>query len=198
MRIWGDIRCRLGCGRSLLAGEGERGSRCGLGGADLFAPFLFFGVKNSAKGSLEIAGRLEKQDLKRSLAVTLIGIVVASLLVSLGTWVVLSHSPTSKAFVTGAPHSSEPFDIWLAHFGNMVWTVVGLVCVPTALLVGLLVGLFSNCHKTSFAIAASFPAWAPPLFTSPRIALMSAVIAGIAVLGAWLSKWVSARIHHFL
>jgi hypothetical protein len=129
--------------------------------------------------------------MKRSLAVTFVGIVTALLLVSLGTWAALSRSPAWKALVTGVPNRNESFDIWLAHFGNMVWTVVGLVCVPTALLVGLLVGLFSNRHKTVCAIAASFPAWAPPLFASPRIAFISAVIAGVAVLGAWLPKWVS-------
>ena len=127
--------------------------------------------------------------MKRSLAVTFVGIVIASLLVSLGTWAVLSQSPAWKALVTGVPNSNESFDTWLAHFGSMVWTVVGLVYVPTALLVGLLVGLFSNRHKMSCAIAASCPAWAPPLFTTPRIAFVNAVIAGVAVLGAWLSKW---------
>jgi hypothetical protein len=133
--------------------------------------------------------------MKRLLAVTLGGVALTLLVISLGTDAVLSHSPTWRAVAAGLPNSNESFDAWLMHLDKMIPTVIGLVYIPTALLVGFLVGIFSRRHRMSCAIVASCPAWAPLLLVAPKTALVSVAIAGVAVLGAWLSKWVSPRIH---
>jgi hypothetical protein len=133
--------------------------------------------------------------MKRLLAVTFGGVAFTLLVIALGTGAVLSHNPAWRAVVAGLPNSNESFDAWLMHFDKMIPTVIGLVYIPTALLVGFLVGIFSRRHRMSCAIVASCPAWAPLLFIAPKTAFVSVVIAGVAVLGAWLSKWVSPRIH---
>jgi hypothetical protein len=133
--------------------------------------------------------------MKRSLAVILGGIVITVLLISVGMTAVLSQSSDWKGIVTSRSYSNESFDTWLKHFDKLIPTVILLVYLPTALLVGFLVGSFSSRRKLSCAIVALCPAWAPLLFITWRSALMSAVIAGVAVLGAWLSKWRLARIH---
>lgn len=125
--------------------------------------------------------------MKRSLLVTFVGVVVTVLLISVGMAALLSQNTDWRAIITSRPSINEPFGAWLKHLDRLIPTAVGLVCVPTALLVGFLVGAFSTQHKISGAVIASSPAWAPLLFITFRSALIGFLVAAAAVLGAWLS-----------
>jgi len=130
--------------------------------------------------------------MKRSITVIVVGVIVTLLLLSLGMAVVLSQSHDWRGIVTS---SNESFDTWLEHFDKLMPAVILLVYLPTALVVGFLVGLFSSRHKVECAIVASCPAWTPLLFITWRTAFVGVGIAGVAVLGAGLSNWILTRTH---
>jgi hypothetical protein len=134
-------------------------------------------------------------DVKRSLLIVLIGIVFTLLFTLLGTEAVLNHDRAWRTLVAGAPNSGETFSASLMQLRKIIPRVVVLVYVPAGLLAGLLIGLFASRRRTICAIVASSPAWVPLLFITILTALEGIVIAGIAVLSAWFSGWITLRIH---
>jgi hypothetical protein len=123
--------------------------------------------------------------MKRSLIVVLVGFAMTLLLTSLGTGVVLSLSPGWRAVVGNAP---KGFGFMMLSLVHSIRALVAFVYLPTALLVGFWVGLFSGKRKISSAIIATGPAWVPLSAVPPWGTLMSMFIAGAAAFGAWLSK----------
>jgi hypothetical protein len=123
--------------------------------------------------------------MKRSLVVILAGLLTTLLLVSLGTKAVLALSAN-----WGVVGQSKGFESTLDAMTQSLRALVAFVHVPTALLVGFLVGRFSQKRQISSAIIATCPAWILLLAAPPWGTLAGVLIAGAGVLGAWLSKRV--------
>lgn len=121
--------------------------------------------------------------MKRSLVVMLAGLLTTLLLVSLGTKAVLALSAN-----WGAVGQSKGYESMLVAMMHSFRSLVAFVYVPTALLVGFLVGRFSQKRQISFAIIATCPAWILLAAAPPWGTLVSVLIAAAGVLGAWLSK----------
>ncbi len=130
--------------------------------------------------------KLERcRNMKRSLVVTLVGMAMTLLLLSLGMKVLVTLSPDWRALVRQVPRGHE--SLWVS-FWHYFESVIAFVCIPTALLVGFLVGLFSSKYKLFCAVIATSPAWMPLLGMTLEGALVGMLIASTAVFGAWLSK----------
>ena len=121
--------------------------------------------------------------MKRSLMVILAGFMSTMLLLSLGTKLVLALSANWAAV-----GQSKGYDSMLAAMAHSLGALVAFVHVPTALLVGLLVGMFAQDHRISSAIIATCPAWVLLAAVPPWGTLASVLIAGAGVLGVWLAK----------
>jgi hypothetical protein len=126
--------------------------------------------------------------MKRSVIVTLGGLVMTLLLLSLGTKVVLILSPDWRAVLGRSP---SDFESLLASLRHVITTLTAFVYIPTAFLMGFLVGLFSSKHRISSAIIATCPAWILLVVVPPWGILIGLLIGSAAVFGAWLSKWVA-------
>ncbi|MGA3128418.1 MAG: hypothetical protein ABSD13_17085 [Candidatus Korobacteraceae bacterium] len=127
--------------------------------------------------------------MKRALLVILGGLVTTVLLMSAGTEIVLILSPGWKAVVT---QTSKGYDSMMISLLNSLKALVAFVYIPTALLVGYLVGLFSRKRKISSAFIATCPAWGPLVAVPPWGTLISILIGSAAVIGAWLSTRAGA------
>ena len=121
--------------------------------------------------------------MKRALLVILGGLIATIVLVSAGTEVVMILTGW-RAVVTQTPKN---FDSFLEFMRNVLNALLAFVYVPTALLVGYLVGMFSPTRKIICAIIATCPAW---LLTAAAAPVIGLVITSAAVLGAWLSERV--------
>lgn len=123
--------------------------------------------------------------MKRSLVVILAGLLATLLLVSLGTKAVMAFSADWRAV-----GQSKGYESMLDAMMHSLRALIAFVYVPTALLVGFLVGRFSQKRPVSCAIIATCPAWILLLAVPPWGTLTGVLIAGAGVLGAWLSKRV--------
>ena len=121
--------------------------------------------------------------MKRSLLVIVAGVVTTLLLLSLGTKLVLA---LSGSWGTGG--ESKGYDSMLVAMTHTLGALVTFVHVPTAFLVGLLVGVFAQNHRASSAIIATSPAWIVLAVVPPWGTMASVLIAGVGVLGVWLAK----------
>jgi hypothetical protein len=90
----------------------------------------------------------------------------------------------------GAIGQSKGYESMLVAMIHSLRALVAFVYVPTSLIVGFLVGLFSQKRQISSAIIATCPAWILLAAAPPWGTLISVLIAGAGVLGAWLSKRV--------
>src|SRR5690349_11865638 len=119
--------------------------------------------------------------MKRTLLVILGGLLTTLLLISLGTKVVMTLSAD-----WGAIGQSKGYESMLDAMTQSLRALVAFVHVPTALLVGFLVGRFSQKRQISSAIIATCPAWILLLAAPPWGTLAGVLIVGAGVLGAWL------------
>lgn len=127
-------------------------------------------------------------DMKRSLVVILAGMVATLLLISVGIHVLDTLSPDWRALASGVPRPHE--SLW-ASFTHNYENIFAFVCVPTALLVGFLVGLLCSEYKVLFGVIATSPAWVPLLSIGWEGVFGGALMASAAAFGAWLSKRVA-------
>jgi len=123
--------------------------------------------------------------MARTLIVALAGVILALVLVSLGTYAVVRNTPAGRA-ISG--QSSMPADTWKAVESSYYLFVFG-VALPAVLIVGFLVGLLSKRYQL---IAA-------PLATSPVSVMASGLVLGgvwatvILALGATGAAYVATR-----
>lgn len=129
--------------------------------------------------------------MKRSFLVTLGGLAMTLLLATFGTGIILGMSPDWRALVTHIPNGNESLLASAVHSIKIIKYVIVFVFIPTAFLVGFLTGMLSTSkHKISSSIIASSPVWITLMFITLKAALISILIAGVAVFGAWLSKFL--------
>jgi uncharacterized membrane protein (Fun14 family) len=120
--------------------------------------------------------------MKRPLVVILVGIAMTLLLMGLGTHILVTFSPDWKALASHVPRGHESLWASFMHFNR---DMIAFVYVPTALLGGFFVGLFSRKHQLIYAVIATCPAW----MMLAGLTLKEGVLGiGIALIGGWLSK----------
>jgi hypothetical protein len=105
--------------------------------------------------------------MARTLIVALVGVVLALVLVSLGTYAVVKSTPAGRE-ISG--QSSMPADPWKAVETSYYLFVFG-VGLPAVLIVGFLVGLLARRYQLLAALLATSP--------------VSVMASGFALSGVW-------------
>jgi hypothetical protein len=127
--------------------------------------------------------------MKRSIIVTLVGFLMAWLLIWVGDKVVEDQIVASSGLLESSPN----LDLAALTLKYALKVSIAIVHIPTAFLVGVFVGILSNKHQFSSAIIATGPAWIEMIaigLSSPSWMLVGMLIGGFGVFGAWFASWV--------
>ena len=127
--------------------------------------------------------------MARTVVVAIAGALLTLLLLSFGTYVAVKNTSSGR-MVSG--QSQMPADPWKAiegfHDVAMIYVVV-----PTALVVGFLVGVFAKRYALLAAAVATSPILVLSFSGAPRDVLATAALLLCAIGAAYVAVWRRAR-----
>lgn len=122
--------------------------------------------------------------MRRTVVVTIAGVMLSLLLVGVGTFVVLRTTTPGKIVSGQAPMAQDA----LGAIDAWYFTIILYVALPTVLLVGLLVGIFTHQYQWLAAAVATSPIWVVSFGWTLQDALVSTCLALSSIGAAHLAR----------